>query len=405
MLRSEFIQTIEGMRIEHLKRFMKVKYLEYTDEPKSKKGINKKEKLNFRANTKSQLKKINGRSYQSKLILEINFYVSKKNPPAIQQLVKNYLDLLHKDDVGIDNLKSLLFKDDSDIYILMTRIHYVKNDSGIKIRTYNFNNFIQDFKIAKKYLFDYQDYDNKAVSANEIDSLLETLETHNSLKDLYIEKNNMEFFEFETLFIKQRIQEAYLKSHSLTTLGYINLLHAYSKEKDYRISAINKILSHNIFLSSNIVEISRYPTHKGDSLSIQNELKEKLLKFKKKHYLLFPLLCPIKVIIIAREPEDIARKVDLDNIARTHVLPLLIDIFEPPSDRIIPDYIKNDSKYNTFYHNIKGIPKNGIVAYEIIKIPDQKNNNGRIEIVVDDGYSYDTIWDRINGIVHSTLDV
>lgn len=411
MIRSEYIQTEEGMRVEHIKRFVKIIYLKYLIEPKSKNVINKnrQHRVLFRQSTKNQLLRYNRRAHRSKLILEIDFYVSENNPPAIHQLVKNYLDLLHKrDDLDVKT-EGLLFNDDSDIYLLMARIHYVaEGEARIEIKSYNFNFFLKDLEIAKKLYLVYKDMQYNKFDSNGIDNFYEQLETHQSIKSFYESTNQLDYYEFELFFLKQRFQQKYLEERSLSARTYLDLLSVYIKDKSESIGIVNSklrdLLQNSIYIF-NSLEIKSYPIKAGDGEIIKKELQEKLSEFKKTYSFLFPLYYPVKVVIIATEPINIHSKVDLDNIARNYILPLLIDVFRPPADFIIPDFVKGNPKYYARIHQIKGIPKYGIVSYEAIKIVENQGDTGKIMVVLDSGYSWNTAWNKINSVINAALDI
>lgn len=74
----------------------------------------------FRQEVKKQLKEKNRRPFKSDLILEIDYFTTQNNPPALHTLSKNYLDLLHKPMPHIDSFSGLLFKDDSQVKILIS---------------------------------------------------------------------------------------------------------------------------------------------------------------------------------------------------------------------------------------------------------------------------------------------
>ena len=112
MTRTEYLETIEGQSYERLKRMIKTIYLDIKQEPKGKNSSNH-EKLFFRQEIKRQLKEMNRRPFKGDIILEIDYFTTQNNPPALQTLSKNYLDLLHKSMPDIDSNKGLLFQDDS----------------------------------------------------------------------------------------------------------------------------------------------------------------------------------------------------------------------------------------------------------------------------------------------------
>ena len=107
MRRSDYIETREGQIHEKLKRSLDVLYLSVNQEPKSKNSITTQEKKDFRESIKKQLNKQKRKAFRGNIILEIDFQTTKDNPPAIQTLAKNYLDL--KELKVLNNLVSAYF--------------------------------------------------------------------------------------------------------------------------------------------------------------------------------------------------------------------------------------------------------------------------------------------------------
>ena len=132
MTRSDFLETIKGQLLERQKRKSKIIYLSLNIEPKGKNSSNH-EKLFFRQEIKRQMKKMNRRPFRGDIILEIDYFTTKDNPPSLQNLSKNYLDLLHKQMPNIDKNRGILFKDDSQIKILISNLQ--KKFTASSLRT------------------------------------------------------------------------------------------------------------------------------------------------------------------------------------------------------------------------------------------------------------------------------
>ena len=122
MTRTEYLDTIDGQRYERFKRFIKPIWLTINQEPKGKNSSDE-EKQYFRNEVKKQLKKNKRRRFRGDLILQIDYYTTKDNPPELQTLSKNYLDLLHKEMPHIDSLSKILYGDDDQIKILISNYH------------------------------------------------------------------------------------------------------------------------------------------------------------------------------------------------------------------------------------------------------------------------------------------
>jgi len=86
MTRTEYLETIEGQSYERLKRKIKTVYLDIEQEPKSKRSISNQEKLFFRQEVKRQLKEMNRRPHRGDIVLEIDYFTTQNNPPALHTL-------------------------------------------------------------------------------------------------------------------------------------------------------------------------------------------------------------------------------------------------------------------------------------------------------------------------------
>src|SRR5262245_31931739 len=102
MKRSDYLETRQGQAHERLARSLDKIYLHIEQEPKSKNGITLAEQREFRKQVKDYLKKSSRRPFRGDIILEIDFQTTEDNPPALQTLTKNYLDLLHKSMPNVD---------------------------------------------------------------------------------------------------------------------------------------------------------------------------------------------------------------------------------------------------------------------------------------------------------------
>ena len=123
MNRSEYINTRRGQSYEFYKRYKDRLSITINQEPKSKNGILKNEKIEFRDEVLRQLKNQNRRAFRKDIVLQIDFQTTANNPPSVQNLVKNYFDLLHKEMPDIDEKKWLLFKDDNQVKVIIANLY------------------------------------------------------------------------------------------------------------------------------------------------------------------------------------------------------------------------------------------------------------------------------------------
>lgn len=420
MTQTEYLETREGQSHERLKRISKTIYLVINQEPKGKNSSNQ-EKLSFRQEVKRQLTESGRRPFKGDIMLEIDFYTTQNNPPALHTLSKNYLDLLHKSMPQIDANNRILFKDDAQIKILISNYHldeYGNREPQIRISAYNLDNFYKDVELTDRILNNrFDDGDSFRHSRFEKDFKQDFYHNSNSdytyklnelekKKDVYINKFGEQLYCIQRQFYISQIQEQYLKQNYFGIRNIISLFQSnFSYYKKYaddkRFQTIWDSSRNLIFFSSNFVEFGEAPIHEGEKIIFKKNLQNKLRKFKEKYKILFPLLQPISVIITFIPPKH--NVVDLDNLAR-YIVPFVNEILEPPSTLLL----SYDRKYlNELLKKEVDIaqrfPPNSISSYQLIHIPRLKKDpeNGKIGFIITDGLHIESsIWRTVDNTIY-----
>lgn len=422
MKRSEYLETIEGQSNERTKRWITTNYLRIPQEPKSKTSITREEKIFFRQEVKRQLKERNRKAHTGDIILEIDFYTTKDNPPALQTLSKNYLDLLHKEMADIDELKGLLFKDDGQIKILIANYHlniFGKEDPEIYITSYSLSKFIKDIELAdriysnrfsdndsfrhRRHSFE-QDREDEFPDISDVSNDLKNLEKN---KDKLIQEYGQQFYDLQRHFLVRQLQEKYLKRNEIGIRDLSTIFqHHFSYNKKYSTDkSFQKIWDMTrgyIFFSSDFVGLGKAPTEEGDTKLFKKKLKEELKEFKEKHKVLFPLLQPINLTITFIPPKH--NVLDLDNLAR-YVVPFINDIFQPPATH----HLSYDNKYlNQLLKKESKIAQrfspHSITGYQLIHIPRKEDDpeNGKIDFVITDGLGLKSnVWHLTDKVIEN----
>jgi hypothetical protein len=301
MRRSEYFETREGQISAKSKRSLNKIYFQINQEPKSKKAISLSEKKQFRREIAKHLKAIKRRPFKGNIILEIDFYTTQNNPPAIHTLAKNYLDLLHKPMPDVDNYEKILFDDDSQVKTLIA--NYNLNLFGnaypqIHITAYRHSYFLKDIELADRIRnnkfnnlpFDagynrhseqYQDIRNiekheRALYNNDLEDLLD-LEKE---KEFYIKNFSEEFYKLKKVHLIRNIQEHYLRLSNLSLNDLISIYqHTFSYNKIYatdeRFQQLWEISRNLVSVSTNLIELGGSPTAKGDHALFRTNLEKK----------------------------------------------------------------------------------------------------------------------------------
>jgi len=419
MTRTEYLNTIDGQRHERFKRFIKPIWLTVKQEPKGKNSSDE-EKRNFRKEIKEQLREQNRRRFRGDLILQIDYYTTKDNPPELQTLSKNYLDLLHKEMPQIDSLKSILYEDDDQIKILISNYHIdekAHKKPCIEIKAYSMRYFLADIELVDRIMtnnFSDSDYS----SQSRFEDKLEEEKYYNNkdyfedLRDLEEGKKDYDrlfgehYYNVQKNFLIRQVQEQFLKQNNLDIRSLISLFQPYfTNNKKYFDSKDFQSIwngSRNLIsFSPAYLHFGNAPQQRGEKNIFKNHLKKELKKFRKKFKILFPLLHPVSVIVTFIPP--LKKVVDLDNLAR-YIVPFVNEIFEPPTvvqltykDSYLTDLLKKEIEI------VQRFPPNSIASYQLVQIPrlDNDPENGKIGFLITDGfYHLNNVWRTVDEIIH-----
>ena len=423
MTRTEYLDTIEGQRQERFKRFIKPIWLTVNQEPKGK-NSSKDEKRNFRKEIKNQLKKQKRRRFRGDLILQIDYYTTKDNPPELQTLSKNYLDLLHKEMPHIDSLSKILYKDDDQIKILISNYHIDENAHKkpcIEIKAYAMRYFLADIELADRILtnkFSDSDYSthSRFEDKMEEDKYYSNKDYYDDLRDLENGKDDYDklfgehYYKMQKNFLIRQIQEQFLKLNNLDIRNLISIFQPYfSNNKKYFDSKDFQSIWNGsrslITYSPAYLNFGNAPQKSGEKNIFKSQLKNELREFREKYKRLFPLLHPISVIVTFIPPRE--KVVDLDNLAR-YIVPFVNEIFEPPTisqltykDTGLTDLLKKENEI------IQRFPPHSIASYQLIQIPRLENDpdNGKIGFLFTDGfYHMNNVWLTVDDVIRKWED-
>lgn len=396
---------------------MKEMHFEIEQEPKTKQSLNVEDKRSFRKSIKDQLKNDKRRAYRGDIILEIDFYTTDNNPPPLQTLSKNYLDLLHKPMPGVDNFEGILFKDDSQIKILIANYHlneYGDNKSLIRIQTNTLTNFYEDISLADRILrndFKDKDYSNNNRFEDYLrdEELNDDSDVYDDYRDLkknkeqYYKSYGEQFYLAQEYHLKKEIQERYLHINRISINDLINLYQSeFTKNKKYsKRETINKMFSSTknyVFMASDFFDLGKAPTEDGDSKILKKHTREKLNLFREQKPILHPFLLPVSILVLFTPPKR--NVIDLDNLARRYIVTFINEILKPPAtnSKVLENYefYKNQYNINQKYH------PNSLTNYQLLQLPreDKSPESGEIKFVITNG---DTIYRNVKETINSLI--
>ena len=423
MTREEYLNTTGGQVHQRYKRLLKLVRFTVYQEPKGKNSSDE-EKCKFRKQIHVQLREQNRRRFRGDILLQIDYYTTKNNPPEIQTLSKNYLDLLHKEMPHIDALKSILYDDDSQIKVLISNYHIDENNikqPRIEIKAYSMRHFLADIELVDKIIssdFSDSDYSLQLISedifkqkrfssdSDYFDILADLEEGKNDYCNFYGEQ----YYRVQKDCLIRQIQEQFLQQNNLDIVDLLSIFQPFlPKNKKYSsASNIQNIwsLSRNmISFSPSFLKVGNAPRHLGEKKIFKDNLEGLLNEFREKFKMLFPLLHPINVIIIFIPPLD--RVVDLDNLAR-YIIPFINKVFKPPTVVQLT--------YNVpLFHDLMGkeidiqqnFPPHSVASYQLVQVPRLWNDpaDGKIGVLFTDGfYHMNNIWQNLDDVIDKWVD-
>ena len=409
MKRSEYLNTEKGKALEKFKRFRKNIWIEIDQEPGTKKSLSQEEKARFRKEVSNFLKSNKRKAFRNDIILKIEFFTSQDNVPPLRTLTKNYLDLLHKPMPDVDKLNRILFNDDDQIKLLITNYnfdYFGNKKPRIRIRAQRFSLFKEDLELAQ---FVHRNYDvqeefnrsnNLSNFDNDYDQYLDLLND-----EKWMVKNDMlDSFNLTKQFLRQRVQESYLKSNSINFENLFNIFQSSFKKnkillENESLQRIWETMEKISPLAFNAIPLGGAPIASGQKKIFKQTIEEKLDEFKSKHKILFPLVHPIGIILFYTPP--IRNSLDLDNLAKM-IMPKLIESFNPPpSIHSSLEYLEKFPELYKLSKSKQKLPKTAITNYQVVNRTRRQNSPeaGEIDLFITDGMqSFYNLWSQIDSL-------
>lgn len=417
MNRKEYFETEEGQKSLHWKRSAREMCFEIKQEPGTKKSLKIEDKRHFRKAVREQLQIINRKAYRGDIILIIDYFTTVNNPPPLQTLSKNYLDLLHKSMPKVDKFESILFKDDSQIKILIANYHlneYGDNRPHVRITTNSLKNFYEDIALANRILnndFLDADFSNNYKIGDYLreQELDDDYDVYDDYADLKENKEKIcktwgeKVYRTREYMYKSEIQGKYLQQNRMSIRDLIGLYQSeFSDNKkfiqDRKFNKLWDVTKNYVFIASDFFDLGKAPSEKGESKMFTERFKQQLVEFKIKYPVLFPLLIPVSIIVLFTPPRE--NVIDLDNLARDYIVPFITEILKPPAShsRVLEKYQLKKIASKPNQKNFL----NSLTSYQILHIPRNINSpiNGEIKFVITNG---NAIYQNVKNIIDDLI--
>jgi hypothetical protein len=319
-------------------------------QPQSK-NIKTADAIAFQRAVLERLEAAGQSAYWGDIFLQMDFYSSAKDPPAINRLPKNYLDLLGKprDDSGIERTH-LLYRDDRQVKALIVRYHLRERGSkpGVWVTAEPFRDFLADVDLVERIsrddfesdggwwrgslMNDFRDGPFHRDEYCDRDGFRDLAEFERDRESL-LRHLGYDAFESQRQMMRMTAHEEHLReTERLICSG---VLRAFQNTPKTKAGTHNAFLNRLAFQTRNMtlgspftLELNHAPHRKGDNAAFDAALRTALNGFKKRYRYLFPLASTLNVTILMIPPRGGGK--DLDNLV-TLIVPALHEIWAPPS--------------------------------------------------------------------------
>jgi Holliday junction resolvase RusA-like endonuclease len=307
-------------------------HLQYA--PKSKKATSTDERKKMQREVVAIMKKIGKKRLSGKIAIDVQVYASKPNLPNIENYMKNLLDILHKPEYLDDSCDAefLPFGDDKDIAYIHARYAIAGDSPSIFIKIRPFTSFVSDVVMLNKAEKNGNHYHEDAIdSYNDIIG-------H---EDDYVALLGESGYENLKKLRLGSAQDHFSENSSITPLVIESM--SFARRPKNGIEGVDWIFRQNeammdaIMRHSIRIQLPSIPIRTGDDDSYKDKYKREirtiLEEYRSRHSMLLEaIMSPLTVSAYYQRPGTVrAGYKDLDNIMREYIIPLMNDVFSPPT--------------------------------------------------------------------------
>lgn len=383
--RNEFLESFEGRRYQYRNQMGKNSiFISYkVGKYQTKRSKSLIENTKFQKFVLSELTSIKKNCFRANVAIEFSFKINQSNSPAIQSLLKHYIDLIQKPQKEIaTRRKYLLIKDDSQIKALSA--YYWKSNKNeeqeLTISIRPFRDFISNLEFARD--LEFGKFSNRKIYSFSEDNEYEESQRRLNDLDYYkpvkieglkieIDGTKIDYDEFQNQLFEEEKGQQFLKLNSKSSASSILTLITEQPETVKN----NSILSN---LSKTLTKIERVttlngryninfgsvPVSQGESKLFKDRINTKLKEWKVLNGKLLPKNPALALKFFYEKPSKVNH--DLDNLLK-YVLPHFNELIN--KDR----YFKDVTSIEIYQINTISINKGSGNLY--LRIEDLGNNN------------------------------
>lgn len=354
--------------------------------------------------------------------IRMHFHVGvERTPPQIHQLPKHYLDLLQTPiESRRPNCRRLLLQDDRLVQALFCSYSFVDEILSQPFMTFEITtltNFIRDLELHQRIAtgdFDeidgvrdlkikspyYSDDYEQELDDKSVDEYLRLVRMGQNGRKRYGEK----LYDALLLMNKQSAQREILKMRELRPVDVATLYGpAPSRQRQHAMlrsvrdaSAANVRLVGSLGVAS--ADLGPPAVQSGDSDRLKATVRAALAEMRQQCPILDPLFVTIGVTLLYVPPLK-GQTIDLDNLARRFVVPIVHEELKPPATSLhaFENLKPDEAEYAWVREGLERLQrahKHQITRYQVFALPRIKNDpaEGKITVLIHGGDEIDRRW-------------
>lgn len=350
------------------------------------KGKNLKDSQEFQKQLDQALKTSNRRPFRNDVALVVTILINQRNAPSIQNIAKNYIDLICRMPISKKRKKSLILKDDLQIkYLSVTYNRNIEEYSSIRFDVVPYYYFLERIHLVKWLnLYNFKHYDDYEEREDELILSEESSEEFNHFVNKSKNEQLNENDEFWKLQSQRKVQEIFLHNNRIKNKSLVDIyfpktpmqndLSKPLQDKNDKTNFESFLFKLN--LDTFQLDLGKLPSITGEGELYKAEIENQIVEYLKDKDFLKPLMSTIGLTVIVKQG-SIQHK-DLDNIAR-EIIKVIVKKINPPTSQwnsLQEEEIKkfkqvnsemNDKKFKNPY-----FPKSGFTKYKVIYLPPAK---------------------------------
>ncbi len=323
------------------------------------------------------------RAFRGPVALQLSVDTTEKNPPHVQTIAKNVLDLVGRPRHVLEaGRNGILYFDDEQVSAISVSRGRVAATPAVHIEIVALNDFLSDLDLAAHALSEldtccYRDDEMRALDSPWTVGELRRYERH--LRAIFGDERY-------TLMLNMELGDAQhdlLRHAAISVRELAHLFGVFGLAPDLKQLHVGALSEQAVSMACSNpfrIPLAELPQRAGDSIAYKKHVAERLRALRDHYVSLFdPLRIPVALQVVVKPPPASQRrgKHDLDNVVRDYIVPAVLELFEPPSSFAqVVDPSGMHMHAPAFYHPmLSHMPKStpsasvGVTRYEAYRVP------------------------------------